>query len=128
LDNLCCSTIAFYLFWFAGVDMGRVFTMTFDFKDERHVAMVTVYNEHTDNESFTVRLFNETLHQIIPGGKIYFTSTNNSLPNVEQHPWAAELNGCIQQALSVHLMKKETVEESTLKKDVHDSDTNTFVP
>ena len=71
--------------------MGRIFTTLFEFKNEKHVAMVSVSEEEAGRPELNVRLLNQELYQLIPEGTIHFTSLHDSLPASVQSQLAAEL-------------------------------------
>lgn len=86
--------------------MGQVFTITFKFREEQHVATVTVCKAQSDKPVYYVRLFNPEFHKIIPGCRIRFTSTDNSLTESMQRPLVKELFQSIKDAVSVYLNQK----------------------
>jgi hypothetical protein len=104
--------------------MGRVFTIMFDFRDERHVAVVTVCNQQPEDPVYYVRLFNPDLQKIVPGARIRFSPTDHSVPNSLQDPKAKELFLGIKDAIFGYLKENPTVEEATLNKVHHDELTN----
>jgi hypothetical protein len=106
--------------------MGQVFTVMFDFRDDRHVASVTVCNVQLDKPVYYVRLFNPELHKIIPGGRFRYSSGDDSMPDSFQHPWAKELFLSIKEAISVYLEKGPIAESEILNKEHHDQNTDTI--
>jgi hypothetical protein len=86
--------------------MGQVFTIKFKFKEEQHVATVTVCHAQSEQLVYYVRLFNPDFHKIIPGCRIRFTSTENSLTESMQRPLVKELFQSIKDAVSAYLNQK----------------------
>jgi hypothetical protein len=106
--------------------MGRVFTTMFDFKGEQHVAMVTVCEESNGQQDFQVQLFNQELFNLIPEGKLTYTSNDNLLPASLKTEAAVELFLSVKSVIHQHLCASPTVErEKTLTGVSNDSNTDT---
>jgi hypothetical protein len=86
--------------------MARVFTISFDFLKERHIAMVTVVEDQTNNTVYNIKLFNENLYSIIPDGKICFSAAEKALPAEVQNQSAEELFLSVKTALNNFLLQK----------------------
>lgn len=71
--------------------MARVFTISYEFMSQRHIAMVTMSEALINVVQYNIKLFNQDLYSIIPDGKISFTSTDNALP--------AQVHGHVAEAL-----------------------------
>jgi hypothetical protein len=91
--------------------MGRVFTTMFEFKGEKHTAMVAVNEAPADQPRFYVRLLDKDFYQLIPEGVLTFTSTHDSLPDSIHSRAAAELFLSIRNAVSSYLSQPHTARE-----------------
>jgi hypothetical protein len=91
--------------------MGRIFTTLFEFRNEKHVAMVSVSEEQAGHTEFSVRLLNQELYQLIPEGTIHFSSLQDSLPDSVQNRLAAELFLSIKAAVWQYLFHPTSAQE-----------------
>ncbi len=92
--------------------MARVFTICFEFCEEKHIAMVTMQVDYLNETVYQIRLFNQNLYSIIPEGKISFTSTDNALPAQVQNHLAEALFLSVKSALNTYLHQPITTARS----------------
>jgi hypothetical protein len=89
-------------------DMGRVFTISFDFLNERHMALVSLCGASTQEATCHIQLLNKELYYLLPEGKISFAFNDNGLPPQIENRFAEELYISLRQALSNYLSSKTT--------------------
>lgn len=83
--------------------MGRIFTVDFDFEGRSYTAFVKISN---GSELFSVHIHlpDTTLHHLIPGGSINYTSTEGFTAMRQATPTPAlELMSRIIDAIEAHL-------------------------
>jgi hypothetical protein len=88
--------------------MARVFTISFDYRNERHTAMVTLSEAQSGLSTCHIKLFNPALYHLLPEGKISFTSSDTTLPPQVQDIDAEELYFNLRQALTNYLSPTTT--------------------
>ena len=81
--------------------MIRAFTISFEFDGKTYLALTSVDSTAQDT-SFFVRLYDDPLYRIIPGGSIRFTERDSDTPGLT-HPSARRLVDCISQSINDHL-------------------------
>jgi hypothetical protein len=108
LDIFYCLPFFVSLTCFEIAYMSRVFTMSFDCRNERHTAMVTMWEEQSGLFNYQIKLFNQELYHLIPEGKISFKSSDTTLPPQIQNRDAEALYLSLQQALTNYLSPKTT--------------------
>ena len=81
--------------------MIRAFTISFDYEGKTYIALASIRSTHSDGTSYSIRLFDEKLWKIVPGGVLSICpgeeKTSQSTPSAKQ------LSECICQSVNEHL-------------------------
>ena len=81
--------------------MARIFTIDFEFRGERHAALVANWKAATQPDCFQVSLPDEALHDLVPDGVLRFgMGDDGALPSDVLH---TDLVHCIKQAIKGYL-------------------------
>ena len=82
--------------------MIRAFTISFDFDGKTYLALASIKQKEKDI-SYFVRLYDDTLYRIIPGGQVSFTNTDSFTKPSLIHPLADQLIRSINRSITEHL-------------------------
>ena len=91
--------------------MIRAFTISFDFEGKTYLALATV-DATRDNVSYFVRLHDDHLSRIIPGGNLHFSDTQTFENSPSKHPSAKLLFTCISRSIEDHLHCCEHIKQA----------------
>lgn len=81
--------------------MVKAFIISFGFKGRSYLAMVTDFDPY--KASYTVKLYNESLFRIIPGGELVCSEHDLSMLPPYKHPLAKALLHTIHESVDTHL-------------------------
>ncbi|HEU4472851.1 MAG TPA: hypothetical protein VFR58_17275 [Flavisolibacter sp.] len=81
--------------------MNRAFTISFDFEGRTYLAFASMNTKGSD-VVYSVRLYDEKLHRIVPTGSISYNSQRPLCPHSLTHPMATRLFTCINEAVDGH--------------------------
>jgi hypothetical protein len=88
-------------------DMGRVFTIDFNFEERASRALVCMY-EKGYNILFKIHVFNEDLYTILPAGNLEFSFIDGlKTPEELRHQKGEQLVTCIAEEISQYLDLEE---------------------
>lgn len=87
--------------------MARIITIDFKFLQKQYTALVTIGTALDGKARYTVAPNDENLQQLLPGGRISFSSLSDLNPIAEKQPQLHEL------ALSMALALYQRVETAT---------------
>ena len=81
--------------------MARAFTIAFDFKGKTYLALASIAKGNSDDTSFSVRLYDDSLSRIIPGGCIQYCP--REVEEKQGYALADQLLRCIDDSVRSHL-------------------------
>jgi hypothetical protein len=83
--------------------MVRMFTVSFDFEGKTYLALASLQDENEKTPAYRVRLFNQALYRIVPGGNLEINGRATVAGQQLQHPLANVLVHSIQESVLAHL-------------------------
>ena len=83
--------------------MTRAFTISFDFSGRTYLALASVRKQNDEEISYSIRVFDDTLHRILPEGSISYSSSRPLCPHSLRHPQALKLFTSISDAVQCHM-------------------------